>query len=699
MSLITQQQYNEISSWFQGGGKLMNLGCRPRSSQQIMVDYITSSLDAELSLICEAPTGVGKTYSYLFPLAAVISDSKRTESPLCAIISTSTKGLQRQLKTKDFPAVANLFPRLSTRIWMGANNYLCGVRLRKALASKMDPDIREEIEKLNGIYGQLRGLPNGWREELPFEIQDATWEKISGDTPCCNVGNEKMKLQNEEFFCKKNEAFKAAKAADILCVNHSLLCSLGLYMGRIHPDPEKDPSKILLVVDEAHDLEDNLRRCLNFDFSFPSLRKLTRKIVDGKVEHHFQEQLSDIKDNISDFLGEEPIVLTSNTEPVCKSLLHFASTMELIAGSLSQQTEEGSSTGVDLSEDDKREIKAKAAQMTERAASLRTYINNPTKDTLLEISKATNLGSDPKGSDPSIQLCPFNLDEQLSQLWELANVKILTSATLFNSTEVETKIQYCLPDAVTTVIPPNFDYGEVIRAYAVDNGSNKAMDIVELIPWVKTAIEMSAGNALVLFTSYAAMNEAQNQLRDWASRQKYNLLVQSRKSQPQQLIDSMAAIPNSIIFGTNTFWTGVDIKGKNLCNVIVTKLPFRMPDNYVKQYGEYLKQKGINAFYQWSVPDMINKTRQGIGRLIRDEGDKGLLFMLDPRFLSSKYGSKLRRLIYPDDKGVSTLEWTSVQMVGDLEPNQETLDWLGVKEPDLIIPVYTEDDEDGEIPF
>lgn len=695
MSLINQTQYDEISSWFQSGGRLMQLGCTPRPSQQMMVDYVTTALDEEKSLLCEAPTGVGKTYSYLFPLAAIVSDSKRTTKPMALVVSTSTKGLQRQLKAKDFPAVGNIFPNLKHHVWMGASNYICGVRLKKAATKhKLDHEVRAEIDYLNSVFNQIKALEHGWREELPIPVSDKTWEEICGETkPCCQATATKT----GDAFCHKRRAFMKATQSDILCVNHSLLCNLALHTESIHPGI-KDPERLFLVIDEAHDLEENLRRCLNQNFNIGQLRKNTRKITNAELEVKMQEELSEIRRDLLDLTPEEPTLIEASSDTLCQPLTALSKYMQRLALEILDDTEHAKKAGTSLNEEDLKEVQAIVTGLNNNSQVLQGFVEDPHSGAMLEISKPTFS----KNPEPSIQFCPFTLDKELDMLWKLSKLQILTSATLFNATEEGTKEQYRLTDANSIVIPPNFEYGKIIKAYAVQIDSKKALDTTELVKWLKPAIEMSAGHSLVLFTSYKAMNDAYGTMRDWATTKGFNLIVQSKATPPAQLIETMTKVKNTVIFGTNTLWTGVDIKGSNLSSVIITKLPFKMPDNYVKCYSKYLEEKKINAFYSWSVPDMVNKTRQGIGRLIRDETDRGLLFMLDPRFLSTKYGQTARNRIYIDEHGKTTVDWIKVSDPRDLIQDASTKKWLGVSDPfyqtKQIVDTY-EEMADDNVPF
>lgn len=698
-SLITQNQYDEIIGWFQEGGKIIKeLGCSPRPSQQIMVDYVTGVLDSGKSLLCEAPTGVGKTYSYLFPLAATVANYKHTTTPIKVVVSTSTKSLQRQLRSKDFPALNKLFPNVKTHVWMGASNYLCGVRLAKAARkTKLDPEVRQEIHELMKVAKDLKKLPHGWREELPFKISDKTWEEICGETkPCCLPDD----IKQPNAFCHKRNAFFRALESDILCVNHSLLCNLALYVGGLHPNNES-PSQLILVVDEAHDLEENLRRCLNQSFSFSQLRRHIGKINNDIEETQFLNELNMLRDDINSQLQDEPLVVENASTPLGLMLTDLGHFIKRLAVKILDSSNNIISTGTQLTEEDLREIQGIVKGLNQQSKELLAHLATLDESKMLEIGK----GFGSKSTDPVINFALFSLADQFKNIWAHSRQNILTSATLFNADAETTKEQYQLPDAEIAVIPPNFSYGKVIKAFYNASREKKSLENTEIADWIKPALKLSEGNSLVLFTSYKSMNEVYSMVRAWASQQGYKLLIQSKEHTPGDLIKIMETEHNTILFGTNTFWTGIDVKGANLSSVIITKLPFRMLDNYSKKFSVYLESKGLNPFSYWSVPDMITKTRQGIGRLIRDDHDKGLVFVLDPRFGSTYYGHTLRHKIFADS-GKTTLNWIKLEGPEEIDVLAEAgiKEWLGVTTPKTKTNSTSEYNdepfqEDDNIPF
>jgi ATP-dependent DNA helicase DinG len=671
---LTQESYEEISSWFEAGGKLMSFGCTPRPSQQLMVDYICQAVAEEKPLICEAPTGVGKTFSYLFPLAKVVQESQKTEEPFKVVISTATKNLQRQLKEKDFVTLSKVFPKLRTFVWMGAGNYLCGVRLRAALRKRKLPEsVREEIANLNAIYSQLKKLPNGWRDELPFPIQDETWNLICGDSPCCYAKD----VQDGELFCYKRRAFAEAKRADILCVNHTFMATMAIHAEIIHPGSKR----VLLVIDEAHEFEDSVRRSLNQDFSINSLRRAAGLINNVKVQEELQEQLSSIKKDLLDNTPEEPIIISTATPQLTYPLTLMGKVMNTIVNTLVTEAESQVSAGAAISEEDLADLSKTVKRIHEHGEVLRNFLSKLPEDAMMEVSKPK---TKTKEANPIITYYPFHLENEYQKIWALNKVQILTSATIFNTANLgktAAAFGFNPENTLTALIPHTFDYKNCVRAFSIAAGKS-ALEAEDLTKFLKPILDLSAGNALVLFTNYHALNICHASLEEWAKNRGYNLLAQGKSGEPSELVEQMKQVPNTIIFGTNSFWAGVDIPGQNLCNVVITKLPFRLPDNFVKGYSEFIQKNGGNAFQDWSIPDMINKCRQGSGRLIRSEKDRGLLFVLDPRFQGTSYGYALQRLLFPQEKGRSVVSWNIFSNANEL-PEPESFDsWLGITRPE-----------------
>jgi ATP-dependent DNA helicase DinG len=153
----------------------------------------------------------------------------------------------------------------------------------------------------------------------------------------------------------------------------------------------------------------------------------------------------------------------------------------------------------------------------------------------------------------------------------------------------------------------------------------------------------------------------------------YELLMPSDSQTPSELGRQMKQRHNCILFGLRSLWTGIDIKGKNLSSVIVTRLPFDPPDSYAEAYGNYLREKGDHPFWEWALPEMINRFRQGIGRLKRDNKDRGLVFILDPRFVTARYKPHLIARL-------PLMEWKQIRTPADL-PGPEIAEWLGVVAP------------------
>jgi ATP-dependent DNA helicase DinG len=171
--------------------------------------------------------------------------------------------------------------------------------------------------------------------------------------------------------------------------------------------------------------------------------------------------------------------------------------------------------------------------------------------------------------------------------------------------------------------------------------------------WIKRYLKVSEGKAFVLFTSYVMMRKVADELRGFCQEQGWKLLVQGENQNRHDMLKEFREDVNSILFGTDSFWTGVDVPGEALSNVIVTRLPFEVPDHpLVKSRIERLVERGGKAFFEYSVPEAILKLRQGVGRLIRTKRDKGMVVILDSRVATKSYGKRFIKAL-PD----ATIEW------------------------------------------
>ena len=248
----------------------------------------------------------------------------------------------------------------------------------------------------------------------------------------------------------------------------------------------------------------------------------------------------------------------------------------------------------------------------------------------------------------------MDVSEQLGEiLFRRDRACVLTSATL-SAGEAENlgyfRRRVGGQNAAAAKIDSPFDYQRQMKLYVARNippPGTKEHDAA-LPGWVEHFLELSQGRAFVLFTSYALMNAVAEKLEPFFEKRGWQLLVQGRSLPRHELLAEFKSDTHSVLFGTESFWTGVDVPGEALSNVIITKLPFAVPDHPLTAARlEYIEQNGGNAFVEYSVPEAILKLRQGVGRLIRTKRDKGICAILDNRILTKPYGRTFLHALPP----------------------------------------------------
>lgn len=672
MNQFPPEIYTTLDEYFIPGGYLYeNYGMHKRTSQQMMINTVCNAIAQCKGALIEAPTGTGKTMGYLLPSCEYAKYQKANNKEIRVVLSTTSKVLQDQLDGKDFPLLSKLYPELKFFVWKGATNYLCLNRLYDVLRRTKSPQLQVEAANLWKHSSVLDSLPHGFRNELPIEVSDELWERICGDTPCCTAQGH--------YTCHKRNAYTKAKESNILCVNHTLLISTATYADFIHP-AKPPPEDTILIFDEAHELLTNLRFSLNKNFNITALKSLIDNINASDIKTQYKRQLHAVEDALKDALSTTDSLRVSPTTTDLNSALLNLCGLMLGLGDKYKSTFEYDSKRDINTEEAKQELQVTYESLYKNASMI---YNHLTMFPTTEILTATK---EPK--QIRISLLPFTYTKELNHLYSYANTPpILTSATLINSAKRLLLEKYALKpeEVIVQEVPNSFDYQSTIKGLcfpAITNSNNSD----EIAPYIQELLSISAGNALVLFTNFKTMDEVAEKVKPWCIAQGYTFLSQSTSSLPA-MVAHMKANKNTILFGNLSLWTGVDVKGSNLSHLIITKLPFPMLDAYTDAYSGYLKSQGYDPFYDWQLVEMITRFRQGIGRLKRDEADKGIISVLDPRFINGRYAN----LIYTK---LPQFEWKSISNMKDLPEPTETQEWLGVTPPPIELVKSYEDNDD-----
>ncbi len=592
-------------------------GYRFRSSQLEMAEAVLESIESTEHLITEAGTGTGKTFAYLLP--AIISGRK-------VIISTGTKNLQDQLFTKDIPLIRKaLSVPFKAALLKGRSNYLCLHHLERALESTLGYN-RVDAAALHKIERWSQRTQTGDTADVSSVPESSlVWPMVTSTVDNC-LGQECPSIED----CFIARARKKAQEAEILVVNHHLLCADWKLkeegFGELLPEAD------VVICDEAHQLAEVASQFLGDSISARQLLELAKDI---RTEHADEardiSQLPDVasrlEKEVADFrlaFGENPrrgnwreishsVALQKSFEQLHDMLDETTNLLKPVAAhtkgleSCWKRSHEFLQGLKGLRDEDQGWIRWFETYK-------RTFALNRTP-----LDVATILGE---------RL------QQPNQSW------VFTSATLSVMGEFDHFSKSIgLVEARSEQWDSPFDYANQALFYHPKGlPSPSSPDFISCI--VEEAIpvlEASGGRAFFLFTSHRALREAANILAD---RLDYPLLVQG--DQPKQiLLEQFREAGNAVLLGTSSFWEGVDMRGSVLSCVIIDKLPFASPgDPVLAARLDSLKKKGSNPFMEWQVPQAVIALKQGAGRLIRDEQDRGVFMFCDPRLLKSAYGRK-----------------------------------------------------------
>lgn len=606
-------------------------GFAVRVEQQAMAESIAEAIETRQDLIVEAGTGTGKTFAYLVP--AICSGRK-------VIISTGTKNLQDQLFHRDIPLVRQaLNIPVSCALLKGRANYLCTHRLQmlREMAPQQEPHLIPQLQQLQdfakstqrGDIAECDVIPEG----------DPLWFRVTSTADNC-LGTECADYQT----CFVMQARRDAQAADLVVINHHLLLSdMALSEEGFG---ELLPAVDFFIVDEAHQLPEVASQFFGAGIS-------TQQFVDLAVDAQ-RAYMRDINES-------------RDVELLCQHLLKAARDLRLVFGVDLRRgpwSEIRHNTNVQSSlmhlQQLNEELKAQLQPLVERSKDLEnTYERCVALSTRLEMVTSQSQADQIQWYEVhrrslSFHLTPLDISSAfMEHKARKGGNWFFTSATL----TVDKRFDYFsrrlgLNGIASRQFDSPFDYQQQALMFLPkglpDPNSPIYTDAVMRI--AKPVLAASAGRAFLLFTSHRALRQAEQALRGTID---YPLLVQGEAPR-DHLLASFRRTPHAVLLGTSSFWEGVDVRGEALSVVIIDKLPFATPSDPVLQARlDHLRRQGINPFMQYQLPTAVITLKQGIGRLIRDATDRGVLVLCDPRLCSKSYGrtflQSLPRMPVTDD--------------------------------------------------